>query len=256
MIGVFDSGLGGLTVLKELIAQNPTEDYLYLGDTAHLPYGNRSAENIYELTRTAVGFLFNNGAGKVIIACNTASAKALPRLEKKYSEKVIGVIDPVVEYFASLPVTRIGVIGTRATIGSDIYHQEIKKMAPAKEIFSIAAPLLVPLVEEDFSHRPETESILREYLNVLKLNKVEALILGCTHYPMLLEVVKKIMGAECLVPNPAAIVAEATAKRWNLDGSLGREGRRRYLVTDLTANFEIAAERFLGHKIHLEKINL
>jgi len=242
--------------LKELIKKMPGQDYIYLGDTAHVPYGNRSADVISKLTEQAVDFLFQQGAERVVVGCNTASAKALSMLENKYPEKIIGVIDPVTDYFSKSSYNSIGVIGTRATIGSDMYSRDINKMTPDKQVYSLATPLLVPLVEENFLSRPETESILRGYLDVLKLKKVDALILGCTHYPMMLDLIKKSMGVDCHVPNPAVIVAEAVATSWSL-GSAGKlEGSRRYMVTDLTDNVQEIANRFLGHDINLEKVTL
>ena len=175
MIGIFDSGLGGLTVMQALIGRLPDYDYLYLGDNARAPYGNKSAAAIFAYTRQAVGFLFARGCKLVILACNTASAEALRRIQQEYlpqaypDKRVLGVVIPICEAaVASSRFGRIGVIGTRATINSGVYERELLKLRPGLEIYSEPAPLLVPLVEEGWTGKPETNMILKKYLPAAK----------------------------------------------------------------------------------------
>lgn len=216
MIGVFDSGFGGLTVLEALLKKIPQYDYLYLGDNARAPYGGRSQETIYEYTREAVDFLFAEGCTLVVLACNTASAQALRKIQTEYLPKkypgrnVLGVIRPLVEAVANdKKIKRVGVIGTRATIESCAYEHELKKLNPNLEIFSQSAPLLVPLIEEGWQSKPETKRILKKYLQPLKIKQIDSLILGCTHYPILYADICRIMTRRCQVYHPGEIIADS-----------------------------------------------
>ena len=288
MIGVFDSGLGGLTVLKEIIKVLPEYDYMYFGDTLHVPYGNRSDKAIYDLTKNACDYLFEHGCTLIIIACNTATAKALRKLQQEYlpvrnigtcdlprsldslgmtgageqaeSNKlnILGVIRPVAEEIARLNNQRVGVIGTRGTVNSEAYVIELKKLNEALKITQQACPLLVPMIEEGWLKRKEMKSVLRYYLRPLRDAQVETLILGCTHYPLLLKQIRSMMGKKCFVPNPGEIVAgslkDYLARHPEMAITLTKNKTRRYLVTDLNDNFQKTAERFLGEKIVLEQI--
>lgn len=265
MIGVFDSGLGGLTVLKEFIRELPDYDYIYLGDTARVPYGNRSSNSVYEFSRRACDYLFDQGCELIIIACNTASGLALRKLQQKFlpaknsEKKILGVIRPVSEFFAGKKYNRIGVIGTRGTISSEVYKKELEKLDCKTKIFGQPTPLLVPLIEENLINRPETKKILRNYLRPLKLKTVDALILGCTHYPLLIKQIRQVMGKQVKVPNPAEIVAKSLAdylkRHFEIETKLGKNKKRKYLATDWTENFEKTAGRFLGNKIKIEKVD-
>lgn len=276
MIGVFDSGLGGLTVLKAIKEKLPEYDYLYLGDTLHTPYGNRSREAVYDLTKNACDYLFGQGCNLIIIACNTATAFALKKLQNEYlpsrcenakdantankEKNILGVVRPVAEYFAENGGQTIGVVGTRGTINSNIFEEEIYALNPKVEILQKAAPLLVPLIEENYFKKPVVKKILRDYLNVLKLKKVDSLILGCTHYPILIKWIKQVMGKKCFVPNPGEIVADKLAdyltRHPEIEKSLSRGKKTRYVVTDLNDNFKRVATVFLKEKITIEKIVL
>src|SRR3989344_6999211 len=218
MIGIFDSGIGGLTVLKAVQHRLPQYQLLYLGDTARTPYGNRSQDLIYEFTEQAVDFLFKQGCQLVITACNTASSEALRRIQQEWLPahypdcRVIGVVRPVAEEAVKLSrYGRIGVVGTRGTITSGAYERELKAQRTDVQIFSEACPLLVSLIEEGFVHRPEAMKILRNYLRPLKAKKIDTLILGCTHYPLILNEFRKAAGKQVKVPDPAQIVAEKLA---------------------------------------------
>jgi len=216
-IGIFDSGLGGLIILKEIIKKLPQYDYVYLGDNARTPYGNRSQEVIYKFTEQAVDFLFKKNCQLIIIACNTASAEALRKIQqqwlpKNYPERrVLGVIRPVVEKAAQVSKFKVGVIGTKGTINSQAYIKELTKLNPELEVIQQATPLLVPIIEEGWYKTDINKKVLRKYLRPLKLAKVDTLILGCTHYPILFKEIKGIMGKRTQVLNSGKIVADSLA---------------------------------------------
>ncbi|MFA6322156.1 MAG: glutamate racemase [Candidatus Buchananbacteria bacterium] len=267
MIGIFDSGLGGLTVLKAVAKELPGYPLLYLGDTARSPYGNRSQDLIYQFTQEAVDYLFKQGCELVIIACNTASAEALRRIQqewlpKNYPDKrVLGVIRPVAE--EAIKVTRSGrisVLGTRATILSKAFEREIKALRPTAKVFGVACPLLVPLIEEGFGQRAETKKIMRNYVRPLKQQKIDTLILGCTHYAMLYKSFKAIAGKNIIVLDSSVIVAkklkEYLKAHPEIDEKIIKNKKNRFLVTDLTDNFKLIAENWLSTKIDLEKVEL
>lgn len=259
IIGVFDSGLGGLTVFKHFLDSLPDYNYIYLGDNARLPYGEKSPETIYEYTREAVEFLFENGCNLIIIACNTASAQALQKIQQKYlpahwpQRRVLGVVRPLAEHFANPKFKKIGVIGTKSTIAAGAYRAEIKKLSPQVEVSEKSAPLLVPLIEEGWAKKPETKMILKKYLHQLKTEKIEALILGCTHYPFLLTEIKKIMGKKVAVPDPGEIIAASLISYLANHPELGlkktKNASHQYLTTDNPRLFKKLGEKFLGQKM-------
>ncbi|MAF13595.1 MAG: glutamate racemase [Parcubacteria group bacterium] len=266
MIGIFDSGIGGLTVTKEVVASS---DYqlLYLGDTARTPYGNRSQDLIYQFTVQAVDYLFKHGCQLIIIACNTASAEALRKIQQEWLPKnfpdrrVLGVIRPVVEVAAVESITgRIGVVGTRATVNSGAYDRELKQQKSSLKIFSQACPIVVPLVEEGLQNRPETMKFIRNCLRPLKAKKIDTLILGCTHYPLLFKKFKQAAGKSIKVLDTGKIVAdkltEYLVKHPEIETKLTKGKGHRFLVTDVTATFKENAQKWLGQDIKLEKIDL
>ena len=267
MIGIFDSGIGGLTITKEILRQLPEYQLIYLGDTARTPYGNRSQEKIYEFTVQAVDYLFKQGCQLVIVACNTASAEALRKLQQEWlpvnypGKRVLGVIRPVVE--AAVLTTknnRIGVLGTTATINSGAYQRELKSLKPELTVFVNPAPLLVPLIEEGWLKRPETIKIMRFYLRSLKAQKIDTLILGCTHYPMLYKKFQNICGKNIFVLDVAGAVAEKLRDYLNrhaeIESKLVKSSNHKFLVTDLTQAFSDTANKWLGQEIDLKKIEL
>lgn len=259
IIGVFDSGLGGLTVFKHFLKDLPEYNYIYLGDNARLPYGEKSSETIYEYSREAVDFLFKEGCNLIIIACNTASARALRRLQQEYlpkhyqDRKILGVIRPLAEKFANQGVNKIGVIGTKSTINSKAYEIEIKKINPNIKVEEISSPLLVPLIEEGWAKKPETKMILKKYLHPLKTKQIEALILGCTHYPFLLTEIRKIMGKRISVPDPGQVIADSLKTYLIKHPELGLvpspKKIRQYYTTDDPKTFKVLGEKFLGGKM-------
>ena len=255
IIGVFDSGLGGLSVLKYFLQKLSKYNYLYLGDTARLPYGSKSPEMIYEYTRQAVDFLFQKGCNLIIIACNTASAQALRKLQQEYlpknypNRRILGVIRPLVEASSDKRFKKVGVLGTKATVSSDAYKNELQKINPDVEVYQQSAPLLVPLIEEGWLKKPETKMILKKYLRPLKTKQIDTLILACTHYPFLYKQVVKIMGKNIKIPHPGEIVADSLKNYINNHPELKLKEvsfpSLNYYVTDSLNNFRVQAEKFL-----------
>lgn len=203
-IGVFDSGVGGLTVVREIMRQIPNEKIVYFGDTARVPYGSKSKETVTRYSKQIVRFLQTMQVKAIVVACNTASAYALDELEKEIDIPVIGVVKPGAKVAAEATKNgRIGVIGTRATIGSDIYTTYIRQINPAVEVIGKACPLFVSLVEEGLWQDPVTDEIAMRYLSELIDIDIDTLILGCTHYPLIRSTVGRIMGDHVTLVNPA-----------------------------------------------------
>jgi glutamate racemase len=260
MIGVFDSGYGGLTILRAFLDDLPDYDYLYLGDSARTPYGNKSLKTIYEYTQQAVAFLFGQGVTLIILACNTASAKALRKIQQEWLQihypdrRVLGVVIPLAEAAVNASrYNRIGVIGTRATVESGVYEQELHKLNTELKIFCQACPLLVPLVEEDWVGKPETNMILKKYLRSLKTKNIDSLILGCTHYPFLKKDISRIMGKNCHVLDAPAIVADKLSdylkRHPEIEGRLDKNGQRAFFTSDDPHRFRVLGGKFLGRRI-------
>lgn len=262
MIGVFDSGFGGLTILQAFIGELPEYDFIYLGDNARTPYGNKSLNVIYEYTRQAVEFLFRQGSTLIILACNTASAKALRKIQQEWlplqypDRRVLGVVIPLAEAAAEASrYGRIGVIGTRATIESKVFEQELYKLETNLMIYGQPCPLLVPLVEENWVGKPETAMILKKYLRPLKSKNIDTLILGCTHYPFLKKDIERVMGKNCLILDAPGIVANRLVdylrRHPEIDERLLRNGQRAFYTTDDPERFRVFGEKFLGNRIPL-----
>jgi len=265
-IGIFDSGLGGLTILKAITKELPQYNYLYLGDNARVPYGGRSSEVIYQFTREAVDFLFRKGCKLVILACNSASANALRRLQQedllhKYPERrVLGIIKPTVEYLQEGWEKRIGIVGTYATVDSGAYLREIEKLNAGANVFQQSCPLLVPLIEEDELEGPILQLALKKYLGKLINHKPEVVLLACTHYGLIKREVQKILGPKVAVIDQGELVAKKLKKYLGahpeIETQLSQNQTRMYYVTDLNFRFVEIAAKFLGEKIKLTKINL
>ncbi|NCU43221.1 glutamate racemase [Candidatus Falkowbacteria bacterium] len=265
-IGVFDSGLGGLSVLRALLKKLPNYSYFYLGDTARVPYGERSSETIFKYTVAAVEFLFKHGCSLVIVACNTASSQALRRLQQEWLPKnypdyrVLGVIRPLVEAIALSNKKHLGIIGTTATIKSQTYTQELKFLKPGLKIAAKATPLLVPLVEEGRLDTPETRLILEDYLKPLKMAGIDSLALACTHYPYLQNLIKELLGPEVLIYDSGKIIADSLNLYLKNHPELNlktKNPERRFYVSDNPASFASQGEKFLGQSLkNLELANL
>ncbi len=280
-IGVFDSGFGGLTVLQALRARLPAYDYLYLGDSARVPYGNRSHEVVYEFTREAVFDLFARGCPLVVIACNTASARALRRIQQEDlprlapDRRVLGVVRPSAEALAGLPpgavpgVTApalvtgtVAVVATQGTIASDSYRLELGKLAPRLTLVQQACPLWVPLVEAGETDGPGVQYYVRKYLAPLFAggSPPSRVLLGCTHYPLLLSAIRAQVPAGVEVLAQGALVAERL-QDWlrrhpEMEARLGQSGRYRVLTTDRPAWFEAFGERVLGEAFEASEVRL
>ncbi len=264
MIGVFDSGFGGLTVLKEVMRELPQYDYVYLGDNARAPYGNRTKETIIEYTDQAVRFLFERGARLIIIACFTATSQALREMQEKYlrnpnskykDRKILGVVRPVVE--AAVLAThskRIGVIGTKGTIASKSFEIELKKIDPKVCVAQQACPLLVPFIEEGWHTKPEAKSILKKYLRSIQTHNIDTLLLGCTHYPLMIADIRRIIGKRVNVLHSGEIIAKSVVnylkRHPEIEEQLSRskkdEGSREFLTTESPERFNEFARKFAG----------
>jgi glutamate racemase len=255
-IGVFDSGLGGLFILKSLKQQLPQYDYLYLGDTKNLPYGNKNQAQIYTLTRRAVDYLFKNNCQLVILACNTASAQALRRIQQEYlpkkypNRRVLGVIIPTAEEVKKY--SQVGVIATTATVKSQTFVRELKKVSPKIQVIQSAAPELVPLIES--KNIAQIKKLLPKYLKPLK--NCQAIILGCTHYPIIARLIHKEAGKHIKIISQTDIIPlklkNYLVRHPEIEKTLSQKGQTEFWVTKLSPLFKKQAEDWFGHNIRLK----
>jgi glutamate racemase len=250
-IGIFDSGVGGLTVVRQIHKVLPHEDIVYLGDTARVPYGTKSPGTVVRFSCEDTAFLLQQNVKAVVVACNTASAWALPTLEKKFKVPIFGVIVPGVR--AAIEASRnrrIGVIATSATICSKAYSNGLLARCETAKVFALACPLLVPLVEEGWTRHQVTESVLREYLAPLRRHRIDTLVLGCTHYPLLKPAIRAVVGKGVTLIDSAESCARYVRERLEQIGLRSAKRRRagaiQPFVTDETDRFSEVAKRFLG----------
>ena len=252
-IGVFDSGIGGLTVVKELIKSLPGEDIIYLGDTARVPYGTKSGRTVIAYSHSNTEFLISKGIKLLVVACNTASSVSLPSLKNEFDIPVIGVIEPGARKAASVTNTgKIGVIGTPSTINSSAYKQAIENINSEIEVFSKACPLFVPLADEGWTEGEITERIAEQYLNPIKDTGIDVLVLGCTHYPLLKQTIRKVMGNQITLVDSAQETASQIKdilSKENLLNKNNSQSKREFYLTDISDTFLSVAGRFLGEKI-------
>ncbi len=261
-IGVFDSGIGGLTVVRALMDRMPEQDIIYLGDTARTPYGNKSPQTIINYSLNNTRFLVRHGADLIVIACNTASSHAYEAVRDQYRLPVFEVIGPG----ARLAVKRsrkgrIGVIGTRATISSGVYAKRIKSHAPDADVYQSPSPLLVSLVEEGWCDKPETAMIVRKYLMPLKTRQIDTLILGCTHYPVLRKVIQRKIGRRVTLVDSAEAISDQIMAFRNEgasapDPTTTTEGSLRIYVTDTADQFQKTACILLKKRVSIEHADL
>jgi len=259
-IGIFDSGVGGLTVAQAIKQILPSESIIYFGDTAHLPYGDKSAEAITSYSKRITEFLLEHNSKAVLIACNTASASAFETLKKDFGDKtiLIDVIDPVVDYLGSRNFKKIGVIGTKRTISSGTYEKKIRELSPSTNVISLATPLLVPMIEEGFIFDDISNAIIRSYLSNESLAGIQGLILGCTHYPIIKNQISKIFNFNVEVVDSARIVAmkmRETLEAKNLLNDTGKV-KDQFYVSDYTDYFEKIARMFFEGEINLQKADI
>lgn len=260
-IGVFDSGIGGLTVAKELIKTLPGENIIYLGDTARVPYGTKSGRTVIAYSHSNSEFLISKGVKLLVVACNTASSVSIPSLRAEFDIPVIGVIEPGVKKAVEVTKKRkIGVIGTPSTINSSAYTKAIHDLNPEIEVVTKACPLFVPLADEGRTEGEIVESIAEDYLKPIKETGIDVLVLGCTHYPLLKNTLQKVMGPEITLVDSAeetATLIKSILTEKNLLNKIDSESSREFYLTDVSDTFISVAGRFLGEKIeNIEMVDI
>jgi glutamate racemase len=268
-IGVFDSGYGGLTILKEIVKELPQYDYIYLGDNARAPYGTRSFETVYDYTLQCVQQLFSMGCELVILACNTASAKALRTIQQKDlpliapHKRVLGVIRPTTEIVGNYSKTKhIGVLGTTGTVTSNSYPIEIEKFYPDYTVHQEACPMWVPLVENNEFNSDGADFYIKKHLDnlLLKDKNIDTIILGCTHYPLLINKIKQHLPKGITILAQGEIVAKSLAlylhKHPEIESKCTKEGSIRFFTTDSPENFDAAASIFFEKKVQSAHLSL
>jgi glutamate racemase len=259
-IGIFDSGVGGLTVAHSIKQILPGESLIYFGDTAHLPYGDKSAESIRYYSGKITEFLLDHNAKVVLVACNSASASAFDTLNKEFHNRtiLIDVIDPVVDYLSTRNFRKIGVIGTKRTISSGTYDQKLREKAPRTSVVSMATPLLVPMIEEGFIFDDISNAIIRTYLSNETLAGIEALILGCTHYPIIKNQISKFFNFNIEVVDSARIVSLILRETLEKNDLLNDSGnvQDQFFISDYTSYFEKIAKMFFEGELNLKKADI
>ena len=258
-VGVFDSGVGGLTVAREIMRNLPSENIVYFGDTARVPYGSKSKETVIRYSRQIIRFLQEQQVKAIVVACNTASAFALDTVRDEFDIPIIGVIESGAKVAAARTRNkRVGIIGTVGTVGSGIHAQYLKKLDPGITVFGKACPLFVPLVEEGWLHDPVTVEVASRYLKELQDKDVDTLILGCTHYPLIRSTIRQVMGEEVCLVNPAYETALELGKLLEEQGlsSTGTEQKEfpyRFYVSDLADEFKEFANSILPYDVEMTK---
>jgi len=261
-IGIFDSGIGGLTVASAIRKALPHEDFIYFGDTAHLPYGDKSPESIRHYSARIASFLLEKKCKAIVIACNTASAHAFKTVQDVAgpSVPVINVVDPVAEYTAShYNACKVGVIGTKGTIQSRIYVNRIEKLNESLKVLSNATPLLAPMIEEGFYNNMISQTVIDSYLSKKSFSGIDALILGCTHYPLIKKEVESYYKKKIEIIDSAGVVADyvkSTLTSKKLLNDQTASGQHAFFVSDFTASFEQSTKIFFKEKIQLQEARI
>lgn len=252
-IGMFDSGVGGLTVYKEIKAKMPKEKIIYLGDTMNFPYGSKSKESIIELSKKCIDFLISQNVKMIIIACGTATSQALEEMRKIYTIPIIGIIEPTVDYVKKRNFRSVGVIATRGTIRSNSWEIQLKKKIEEIEVYNKECPLLAPLAEEGWTENEIAKLVVGEYLKDLEGKNIEALILGCTHYPLYENIIKEIMpGVEII--NTGKVIADSLQEIGNFEmPEEAKEVKDEIYLTDTECNFLEVANHILKQEIEIKK---
>jgi glutamate racemase len=259
-IGIFDSGLGGLTVTKAINIALPKENLIYFGDTAHLPYGDKSKETIIQYSTRIANFLIEHQCKVIVIACNSASANAYIEVVEEVGNKalVLNVIDPVVDYIVKTNCIKVGVIGTKSTIDSNTYEDKIRKNNTGITVSSMATPLFVPMIEEGFIFDDISNAIIRNYLSRHELSDIETLILGCTHYPIIKNQISKFFNFEVDIIDSGKIVAKSLHNLLSSQNLLNESinvPEKKFYVSDLTRYFNQIARMFFEEDIDLVRYN-
>ncbi|MGK7921831.1 MAG: glutamate racemase [Trichodesmium sp.] len=257
-IGIFDSGVGGITVLKESYRQLPKENFIYFADTARLPYGTKSQTEILEFVRQVLNWMENQGVKMAIVACNTATAAAIDRVAVEYNFPIIGMIEPGAKTVLQMGKKRIGVIATLHTVDSNAYFNTFLKLNPSVAVFQVAAPVLVPLIEEGNINDVYTFKVVAQYLEPLIAEQIDTLILGCTHYPHLIHLFRKILDSSVQIVDPAIAVVRTAAKKLQ---NLGKLSDRppyctRFYASGNPEEFAERVQQFLGFTPRVEQVYL
>ncbi len=268
-IGVFDSGYGGLTVLKEIVAQLPNYSYIYMGDNARSPYGTRSFETVYQYTLECVQWFFKQGCPLVILACNTASAKALRNIQQNdlpkidASKRVLGVIRPTSEIIGNYSTTKhVGILGTNGTVQSDSYPMEIEKFFPEVKVYQEACPMWVPLIENNEHMMPGADYFVKKHLDHLiqQSPEIDTVLLACTHYPLMMEKIKQYVGNEIKIVSQGEIVASSLVdylkRHQEIEEHCSKEGAIDFYTTDSTNDFNKQAAIFFGKSVEAQHLDL
>ncbi|EKE01221.1 MAG: glutamate racemase [uncultured bacterium] len=259
-IGIFDSGIGGLTVARAIVDQLPNESIIYFGDTAHLPYGDKSAQAIQSYAKKIIDFLLSRDVKLILIACNSASAAAYEMLKSYVGDRAVllNVIDPVVSFLGeNYAAKRVGLIGTKLTVQSKIYHQKIANLARQIDFRALATPLLVPIIEEGFFEHELIDVALNEYLAHSSLQNIEALVLGCTHYPVIKKSIANFYKNKVDIIDAAKIVANAVKTELTSREILSSiRPNRHFYVSDYTEGFAKGTRLFFGEEIKVERTNI
>lgn len=268
-IGVFDSGYGGLTVLKEIVDQLPQYDYLYLGDNARAPYGTRSFDTVYQYTLECVQWFFNQGCSLVVLACNTASAKALRTIQQNdlakidAGKRVLGVIRPTTEIIGSLSKTKqVGILGTNGTVQSNSYPIEIHKFYPEMQVYQHACPMWVPLIENNEYNSPGADYFVKKDIEALlsQSKDIDTVLLACTHYPLLIEKIREFVPADITILTQGKIVANSLkdylTRHPEMDEKCSKSGQRSFFTTDSAEDFDTHAAVFFGKPVKSAHLTL
>lgn len=258
-IGIFDSGIGGLTVANAIKKALPNESIIYFGDTKHLPYGEKSPKTINEYSKKICHFLIKKNCKMIVIACNTASSVAYQNIKEACPETtIVNVIDPVIEYLSKeSPSKKVGIIGTKGTINSGVYSKKIKEKIANTQVRTLATPLLAPMIEEGFINDTISKTVINNYLEKPILSGIEKIILACTHYPLIENIVKEFYNNKVEVIDSASQVAsyvKKTLEKENLKSQ--QQAEYRFYVSDYTDSFEKSAKFFFNENIHLEEVIL
>lgn len=257
-IGIFDSGFGGLTVMNAIRQVLPHENIIYFGDTARIPYGTKSGETILRYSIENASFLISQGIKVLVVACHTACSFALEELQKRFSIPILGVIQPSIEKVTQISLEgKIAILGTRATISSGVYQNQLRALIPHAEISAIACPLFVPLIEEGYLGHSLTELAIQEHLRPLKSKQIDTILLGCTHYPLLREYIQKELGLHVNLIDPSLNCAEALKRllsQQNLLNPNPSPPHYQFFVSDDPEKFRLIGKTFLDHPIeHVTK---
>lgn len=256
-IGIFDSGVGGLTVLNEIKNKFPNEDLIYLGDTLNFPYGPKPKEKIIKYSKSNVEFLIRQNVKAIIIACGTATSQALDVLKQEYDIPIIGIINPTVSYIKTLDLKQVGVIATEGTIKSGAWEKAIKKEMPYIEVINKACPMLAKVAEEGKAKSETGRKVIREYMEIFKEKKVQDIILGCTHYPIYVDIIKEELEYDVNLINTGSAVAENLKELLGETNkaSLNRDGEHKIFLSKPSEKFKKIAKDLLNFSVTIENIN-